>query len=257
MKKTVKAISMTAALAVMIPLSAYAATGGSGTTASAGTAGHTAAASTISGKQWKEGEFGKRGAVVGQDVLDLLKLDAAAYKAKLAEGKTLAQIADAQGVTRDALKKALTDSFNKQMDQRKKTFADNLDKMIDAKPGARPDKHFGFQNLAAATQILNMTDAELKAATASGKSIADIAKEKNVDVQKVIDAEKAAITDAINQAVKDGKITQAEADKRLADAAAQADRIVNEKEGQEGHGFGGGKHRGGSQSSTGATNATN
>ena len=42
--------------------------------------------------------------------------------------------------------------------------------------------------LAAAAKVLGMTPDALRTELRSGKSIADVAKEKNVDVQKVIDA---------------------------------------------------------------------
>jgi hypothetical protein len=238
MKKTVKAIGITTALAVMIPLSAYAAATNSGTTGSTGQT-KSAVTETI-GKQEHFAKGGFRFAQ--QDILTLLKLDAKTLKEKLAAGQTLAQVAEAQGVSRDALKQALTDSFNKKLEEQKKVFSDKLDGMIDTKGSAftgkeRGFKAFGLRDLSAAAKVLGLTNAELKTALAADKSLADIAQEKNIDVQKVIDAQKTAITDGINQAVKDGKLTQAEADKRLAEAGTIADKIVNGKGFHRGHKF--------------------
>jgi polyhydroxyalkanoate synthesis regulator phasin len=67
--------------------------------------------------------------------------------------------------------------------------------------------------LEAAAKTLGMTTDALTTALRSGKTLLDLAREKNVDVMKlrtaIADAEKAAI----DQLVKDGKLTQAQADK--------------------------------------------
>jgi hypothetical protein len=232
MKKVVKAIGITTALAVLIPLSAYAA---AGTGNGAGSAAVKAKAALTEMKD-KEAHFVKPGfGFMEQEVLDLLKLDAQTLKSKLAAGQTLAQIAEAQGVSRDALKNALTDSFNKKLEEQKKAFSDKLDGMIDAKRNAFAEKQgrgfaaFGNKDLSAVLQLLGVTKADFQKAKDADKSLADIAKEKGVDLQKVIDTQKAAITKSINDAVKNGKLTQTEADKFLADAGKMAEKIVNGK----------------------------
>ncbi|MCX7838003.1 MAG: YckD family protein [Anaerolineae bacterium] len=67
--------------------------------------------------------------------------------------------------------------------------------------------------LEAAAKTLGMTTDALTAALRSGKTLLDLAREKNVDATKlrtaIADAQKAAI----DQLVKDGKLTQAQADK--------------------------------------------
>ncbi|WP_123043348.1 hypothetical protein [Cohnella candidum] len=247
MKKTVKAIGLTAALAVMVPLSAYAAT--VGTSSSGSTSTSTSTATTDAAKSAAKGfHFGK--GAVDQTVLDLLKLDQATLQSKLRSGKTLAEIATEQGVSRDALKQALTDANNKRLEEQKQAFSSNLDNMIDSKGGAFLGqgrggfKGFEAHDLSAAATILGVTESDLQTSLKSGKSLADLAKEKNVDVQKLIDAEKAAITKAINQAVTDGKLTQAQADKLLANAAAEAQEFVNDTHERGGRGHGGGRgHR--------------
>jgi hypothetical protein len=68
----------------------------------------------------------------------------------------------------------------------------------------------------AAAKALGMTPDELFSELHSGKTLADIEKEKNVDAQTVNNAiaavRKDAITKAIEQAVTDGRITRAQAD---------------------------------------------
>lgn len=77
------------------------------------------------------------------------------------------------------------------------------------------------------TTLLGMTSDELKTALKSGKSLAAIAGEKGVDVQKVIDLETKALTAELDKQLKDGRITQAEYDTRKAGIAAAAKEIVN------------------------------
>ncbi len=66
--------------------------------------------------------------------------------------------------------------------------------------------------LDAAAKTLGMSTGDLTSALRGGKTLLDIAREKNVDVTKlrtaIADAEKAAV----DQAVKDGKLTKAQAD---------------------------------------------
>jgi hypothetical protein len=68
----------------------------------------------------------------------------------------------------------------------------------------------------AAAKALGMTPEQLFSELHSGKSLSDIATEKGVDLQKVYDAMNAdriaAMKASIQQAVTDGKLTQAQAD---------------------------------------------
>jgi hypothetical protein len=79
--------------------------------------------------------------------------------------------------------------------------------------GGGQDRWVAFD---AAAKALGMTPDELFSELHSGKTLADIEKEKNVDAQTVNNAiaavRKDAITKAIEQAVTDGRITRAQAD---------------------------------------------
>ncbi len=63
-----------------------------------------------------------------------------------------------------------------------------------------------------AATALGMTPADLKAEIKAGKTVAQVADEHHVDLQKVTDALTAEIDKAIDQAVTSGKIDQARAD---------------------------------------------
>ena len=99
--------------------------------------------------------------------------------------------------------------------------------------------------LAVAAQALGISADELRTALEGGKSMAQVAQERNVDVQKVIDAIIAAGTAAIDRAVTDGTLTRAQADERKAGLPAHVKAKV-ERVGPGGHGGPGGAGRGGS-----------
>ena len=66
--------------------------------------------------------------------------------------------------------------------------------------------------LQAVADKLGMSVADLQTQLRSGKSIADIAKDKNLNVQDLYAAAANAAKPILDQAVKDGKLTQAQAD---------------------------------------------
>jgi len=86
-------------------------------------------------------------------------------------------------------------------------------KQADRITGATVSASIANAGLEAAAKTLGMTTDALTSALRSGKTLLDLAREKNVDVLKlrtaIADAQKAAI----DQAVKEGKLTQAQADK--------------------------------------------
>jgi len=105
--------------------------------------------------------------------------------AQLKSGKTLAQIAAAQGV--------------------------NLQTVMQAIQAARPVM-LGPTELAAAAKALGMTTTDLSAELKSGKTLSEIATEKGISLRAVQAAIQAArnaqFTAQINQAVAGGKLTQ-------------------------------------------------
>ena len=123
--------------------------------------------------------------------------------------------------------------------------------------GAAPAGVLGFRGdhgpgagkgLGVAATALGVPEADLRTALEGGKSIADVAKEKGVDLQKVIDAlvaaETARIDADLEADLEAGRITQALADQRRASVAARVAAQV-EVTGWPGHGGRGGHGRGG------------
>jgi hypothetical protein len=76
---------------------------------------------------------------------------------------------------------------------------------------------------------LGIDEATLRTELQSGKTIAEIAQAHGVDVQKVVDALVADLKTHLDADVAAGRITQAQADQKLADAPARITDMVNHK----------------------------
>ncbi len=95
--------------------------------------------------------------------------------------------------------------------------------------GHQEAKVVGKAAFEAAAKALGLTSDELKAQLKAGKSIADVATDKKVDLKTVKDAMTAAVKTTLDAQVKDGKLTQAQADKISAAFAKKLDKLVNHK----------------------------
>jgi hypothetical protein len=113
----------------------------------------------------------------------------------------------------------------------------------------RGPKEGSSRLLSAAAEALGMTADDLRTEMEAGKSIADLAAEKGVDTQVIIDAYLAKVKADLDAAVAEGSITQNQADYQLQQAEERAvDRLDNT--GFEGpHGGG---HHGGPRDSSNA-----
>ena len=214
---------------------------------------------------------GPRAAIASDAVAKVLGLTADELKTELQSGKTLADVAKAKSVDIAKVKQAIIDDFTAreqaevasgehtqaEVDQK---IADLKSKIDDIVNGAMPMGGKGGHGIRgtviasdAVAKVLGMTADELKTELQSGKSLADVAKAKGVDVEKV----KATILEdytAKEQAeVASGEHTQAEVDQKIADFKTRLDDIVNGvrpagvpggMRSEEGHGKGGHGPRG-------------
>jgi hypothetical protein len=150
--------------------------------------------------------------------------------------------------------------------------ADAVKKAIE---DARPDRDFRGPGLhgpfgaghgpfgdvfGAAAKAIGVSVDDLRAALRDGKSIADLAKEHDVAVSDVVDAMVAAVKADLDQAVKDGHLSQSEADEHLADVRERLNAMVNGElpkfGGERWHFFRGGPDDGGSNSSNDNENSS-
>lgn len=84
--------------------------------------------------------------------------------------------------------------------------------------GDRRGGHGGRLDLSAAATALDLTEEELRTALEpEGSTLAQVAEDRDVPVDTLVDALVQAQEERIGQAVRDGRLTQAEADERLAD----------------------------------------
>jgi hypothetical protein len=114
--------------------------------------------------------------------------------------------------------------------------------LSDAGIGGHGGHHGGRLDLATAATALGMTEDELRTALdADGATLAQVAEDQGVAVGTLIDALVKAEQERIAQAVEDGRLTQAEADERLADLSERITDRVNSAapEGRHGEGRGG------------------
>ena len=98
--------------------------------------------------------------------------------------------------------------------------------------------HHGPASLAGAATYLGLTEAELRTELQSGKTLAQIAKDKG----KTADGLKKALTDNVKKkldaAVKAGQLTQAQADALQARMTEHLDDLISGTGGPRGHGDG-------------------
>ncbi len=90
-----------------------------------------------------------------------------------------------------------------------------------------PDGRRGRPGLDAAAKALGTTTDELRTDLQSGKKITDIATEKKIDINTVIDAMVNDLKTHLADEVKNGRITQAQADERAATAKDRITKMVN------------------------------
>ena len=187
---------------------------------------------------------GPRAAVASEAVAKVLGMTADELRTELQSGKTLAEIAKTKGVDIAKVTQAIIDDFTAreqaevaagdhtqaEVDQK---IADLKSKINDVVNGAMPDKgEHGPRGGApfaseAVAKSLGLTADELRTELQSGKSLADIAKAKGVDIEKVKTAILEDFTAKEQAEVASGEHTQAEVDAKIAEFKTRLDDMVN------------------------------
>jgi polyhydroxyalkanoate synthesis regulator phasin len=93
--------------------------------------------------------------------------------------------------------------------------------------GIAPHMLFGGQAVGAA-EYLGLEQEELFEALSRGKTLADLAREREKSVDGLIDAMVEATETELDEAVADGKLTEADKNEVLADLRERITRLVNE-----------------------------
>jgi hypothetical protein len=157
---------------------------------------------------------------------------------KVRDGNSLAEIAKQQGKTADGLVDALVAAEKKQLDAAVKdgTLTDAQRDRIESKLEERVTdvvnaelpafgRGFGFKfgrgaflpsrgtHLDAAASYLGVSESELRADLREGESLADVAKEQGKSVDGLVDALVADEKKELDDAVQDGRLTDAQRDR--------------------------------------------
>jgi predicted DNA-binding protein (UPF0251 family) len=178
------------------------------------------------------------------------RLDAAAsylgltetqLESRLNDGKTLAEVAKAQGKSADGLVDALYNAEKKKLDDAvaagrlTKAQGDELKQRIESGdvplfggPGhGFHERGALFGGLDAAASYLGLTEDQLRAQFQNGKSLADVAKAQGKSVDGLIQAIVGDAKKKLNAAVSAGRLTQTQADSILAGLKARVSDFVN------------------------------
>jgi hypothetical protein len=177
-----------------------------------------------------------------------LGLSESALRDQLNDGKSLADIAKAQGKDLEGLKQAILAAAKSDLDKavsdKKLTqsqaddvysrLKDRIDDMVNGQLHLRGPhflvKPFGA-DLSAAAKYLGLSESALRDQLQDGKSLADVAKAQNKDVNGLKDAILAAQKSALDKAVADKKLTQSQADDIYDNLKDRIDDVVNREPG--------------------------
>jgi hypothetical protein len=190
--------------------------------------------------------YGLTAGLLGGGAAGLLLTGATLASAQVSDvtGTVTAPAADAPKPAKDGWAKSVLDGLVAKGTITQAQADEILAALKAARPAHGPGKGHGrgFAKLDAAAKVLGMTVEDLRSALAGGKSLAAVAQEKGIDVAKIVDALVAGFKAHLDQEVASGIHTQAEADKKLADARARLEAFVNGTAPAGKPGFGGGRH---------------
>lgn len=207
------------------------------------------------GAAFQHGGFpGGRGGAHTVAIAAALGMTEADLRTELQAGKSVADVASAKGVSLDTVVNAVitaqTTSLSQAVTDGRITQAQadallaNLKvalpgqlqtKMVAGLEGygggrggrGGPGGMRGGASLATVATALGITEAELQTELQTGKTIAALATAKGVDLSVVSNALLEAEKTKLAQAVTDGKLTQAQADERLANAQTRINDFLN------------------------------
>jgi transposase-like protein len=249
MNKTVTAAAVAAAMlagagasaAIFVPHLAGADTGTSTSTSTPGYDGHGPGPGGPGG-------FGGRHELVSDESVaaKAIGISEADLKSALQSGKTMADVAKAHNVDPkkviDALvadgQSELADQVKNgrltqaQADEMKTHLTQHATDQVNGKFRGGPGgpggpRGPGGPHAAAVAKAIGISEADLRSALQSGKTIADVAKAHSVDPKKVIDALVTDEQSELADQVKNGRLTQAQADEMKTHVTQHATDEVN------------------------------
>lgn len=202
-----------------------------------------------------KGGFGFGGYDKNEELLSILKLDAAKLSEELKAGKTLAAIAEAQGVDEDDVIALLVKQHEEnlaeavkagkltqeQADKLNENTADRVKKQIESTHPARGfAKGFGFayDKNEELLSLLKLDADKLSEQLKADKSLAAVAEAQGVAVDDVVALLVKQQEEKLAEAVKAGKLTQEQADQMNEKASERVKAMVESTHQDRGHGKG-------------------
>lgn len=156
-----------------------------------------------------------------KELAEYLNMEPAALHEEL-KTRSLTQIAGQQGITRNVLKAKVVELLNQRAADKPTPLGGSqdlsaaADKLIDRKGGwpAVKRRHAKPADLAGLAALLNMTPEKLRQELHTGKSLADLAQQQGVSVDKIIDHQVRAVTMILDRHLKEGKLTKEQYERR-------------------------------------------
>ena len=195
------------------------------------------------GPGFGRGRFGARLEGISA-AAEALGMSASDLRAALRDGKTIADVANEKGVDVQTVIDAMVADATERIDQRaaeaKEDLPDRITDLVNGEVPDHPDGPRGGSGPASTPppSALGVSAADLRSALRDGKTIADVAGEKGVDVQAVVDAMVAEATDRIDQRVADGDLDADRAAELKQDLPQRITDVVNGEGPGPGPGFG-------------------
>jgi hypothetical protein len=184
-----------------------------------------------------KGEHAKRMQHKKQELLALLKMDKKSFAEERQSGKKLVDIAAEHGVDKQQLKDFFQAQMTQHMDQAikegritpeqaqkmKERMADRAEAFAN---GEHP-KHMKMDNNALLA-LLKIDEQTLREEMKSGKTLLAIGEERGVTKQQLVDVRVKQMTERLEKAVKEGRITEEKAAQMKLKMADRAEKFVSQ-----------------------------
>jgi hypothetical protein len=184
---------------------------------------------------------GMGGGVELEAAAEALGMTVDELRTALDDDTSIADVAAEKGVDKQTVIDAMVAAAETRLEEAKAALPERMAAVVDGTmptggpggfggPGGHrggPGGGHGGMGLSTAAEALGVTEDDLRTALQDGKTIAAVAEEKGVDLQKVIDAMVADTKTHLAEEVESGRITQAQADERLADLEERITEMVS------------------------------
>lgn len=204
----------------------------------------TQQATTPSAASVQQHQHKLQGQFNNQQLLTLLGVDSSTLQQDLKAGKSLADIASAQGIDVQKVIDLLVSQSSQRLDQAVQTgkltqdkadsfkakLADQMKKRVEQK-GFKGDQNHKFKggSFKDLASVLGVNQQDILTQLKAGQSLAEIASAHNVTEQTLIDQLVKDSTRKIDQAVQTGKLTQAKANQMETKLPDQVKKRVEQK----------------------------